>query len=255
MHSHVAGDLYQLGACVPGENGHEAVRVYVLENAGQPVLIDCGSHLHRPEFMAGLEALLKGVPPAYVFLTHSELPHVGNLQRVAQRWPAVQVIVSNVMLPYIEIPPVLPLSQVTAVRPGTVLDVGGRKLVFLTALLRDQPGSQWIYDTLTRALFTGDAFGYYHAAGECEAFSDQLPQDISTARFLRYHQNAFRFLRWTQPARLNADLARLFHARPIDIICPTHGNALRTNISAHLHNLQSALSSARTALQSIGQPA
>ena len=60
MHSHVAGDLYQLGACVPGENGHEAVRVYVLENAGQPVLIDCGSHLHRPEFMAGLEALLKG---------------------------------------------------------------------------------------------------------------------------------------------------------------------------------------------------
>lgn len=252
MIRHVAGDIYQLGACASGAGGHEAVRVFVLENNGQPVLIDCGSHLHRPEVMAALDQLLAGAAPAYVFLTHSELPHAGNLQQVAQRWPSVRVIVSNVMLPYIEIAPVLPLAQITAATPGTVLEIGNRRLVFLTALLRDQPGSQWIFDTRTGALFTGDAFGYYHSDGECELFSDELPSGIGVAQLAAYHRSAFRFMRWVQPARLNADLDRLFQARPVRLICPAHGNAIRDAIPAHLHRLQLALAEARQDLRQEG---
>lgn len=245
----IAGDLYQLGACEQGAGGHEAVRVFVLENNGQPALIDCGSHLHRPEILAALDQLLNGVAPAYVFLTHSELPHAGNLQQVAQRWPGVRVIVSNVMLPYIEIAPVLPLSQITAATPGTVLELGARRLVFLTALLRDQPGSQWIFDEQTGALFTGDAFGYYHAEDQCELFPDELPAGISAEQFCSYHRNAFRFMRWVQPARLNADLDRLFATRAVRIICPAHGNAIRSDIGDHLARVQQALAQAREELR------
>ena len=193
MIRNVTADLYQIGACVEGERGHEAVRVYVLQNEGRPIIIDCGSQLHRAEIMAELDEVLGGAVPAYVFLTHSELPHSGNLQQIAERWPEIQVIVSNILIKYIEIAPILPLDQILTVVPGTTLELAGRELQFINALLRDQPGTQWIYDEQTGTLFTGDGFGYYHSAGACEQFGDEAITDEGLRDYLR---DTFRFLRW-----------------------------------------------------------
>src|SRR5258708_30995786 len=123
-------------------------------NAGHPILIDCGSQLHRTGVMQSIESVLAGQAPDYVFLTHSELPHAGNLAQVARQWPNIQVMVSNIMLPYIEIAPVLPLAQISAATPGSVVEIGGRRLQFVEALLKDQPGSHWIWDERTGALVT-----------------------------------------------------------------------------------------------------
>lgn len=227
-------DLYQIGECVDGEHGHEAVRVYVLMNNGRPILIDCGSHLHRAEVMKELEDLLAGSTPEYIFLTHSELPHSGNLQKIAGKWPDIKVIVSNIMLAYIEIAPVLPLDQIMAVTPGTTLDLAGRTLQFVDALLKDQPGSQWIYDPKTGALFTGDGFGYYHPSDEREG---GIPEEY----FREFHRNAFRFLRWVIPERLNDDLEKAFQQLDVKIVAPSHGNAIRGDIPAHVERLKQTI--------------
>ena len=60
MIRHLAGDVYQIGEFVDGLLGHEAVRVYVILNDGRPILIDCGSHLHRRVIMTELEFVLDG---------------------------------------------------------------------------------------------------------------------------------------------------------------------------------------------------
>ena len=122
------------------------------------------------------EASPGGATPLAVFLTHSELPHSGNLQKVTEAWPDIRVYVSNILLSYIELAPVLPIDQITNVKPGSNIDFAGRELIFLNALLKDQPGSQWIFDPLTRTLFTGDGFGYYHAPGECNVFSGEMAE-------------------------------------------------------------------------------
>ena len=76
MQIHVSGDLYQIGESVSGTDGWcEAVRVYVLLNDGRPLIFDAGSHLHTDPIMTGLKSLLGDMEPAYVFLTHTELPH------------------------------------------------------------------------------------------------------------------------------------------------------------------------------------
>ena len=85
MIRNVSQDLFQIGNCVAGQSGYEAVRVYVILNEGHPILIDCGSHLYRVELMQELETLLGTTTPEYIFLTHSELPHSGNLQKIAAR--------------------------------------------------------------------------------------------------------------------------------------------------------------------------
>jgi flavorubredoxin len=241
MIRHVTDDLYQIRETVSGANRSEVVSVYLLLNDTQPILIDCGSHLHRDSIMAGLETLLDGRTPGHIFLTHSELPHAGNITAVVQRWPNIHCLVSNVMLPYIEVLPVLPLNQITQVAAGTNIDIGGRKLEFVDALLKDQPGSQWIYDGRTQTLFTGDGFGYHSHFQESGHFSDEIPGGIRPEQFETFHYTAFRFLRWIKPERFNADLERLFQKRPVSIIAPIHGLAIRGDIDLHLTRLKDAI--------------
>lgn len=239
----VADDLYQIGECVDGLHGHEAVRFYVLLNDGRPILIDCGSQLYRSESIKELDQVLDGSTPEYVFLTHSELPHSGNLESIASNWPHIHVMVSSIMLPYIEIAPVLPLEQIATVAPGSTLEIAGREVSFLDALLKDQPGSQWIYDPKTGTLFTGDGFGYYHPAAQCELFSDEVEGGIREQWFSTYHRDAFRFLRWVSPEKLNDALDNLFLRRDVKIVAPIHGNAIRGDIPEHVDRLKQAVTS------------
>lgn len=254
MIRHVTGDLYQIGQQVSGGYGCQAVHVYVLLNEDSPILIDCGAHLHRVPIMAELDELLNGRVPQHIFLTHSELPHAGNLAAVAQRWPHIQVLVSNIMLPYIEVPPVLPLAQLVQMLPGSTLAFPGRTLTFIDALLKDQPGSQWIYDGRTRTLFTGDGFGYHHTAEDAGKFSDELPDGVQVAQFQSYHAAAFRFLRWIHPERFFVDLDRLFASRVVEIIAPIHGSAIRGQIPTHVDRLKAAIDAICRPYRQEGKP-
>lgn len=241
MIRHVTDDLYQIGEHVAGNYGREAVNVYVLLNDDHPILIDCGSHLHKGSIMAEMDEVLDGRVPEYIFLTHSELPHAGNIASVAQKWPGIKVIVSNVMLPYIEVLPVLPLSQISQVVPGHTVVCPPRTLHFVDALLKDQPGSQWVYDSRTQTLFTGDGFGYYTSDAQIDQFGDEIEGGIATEQFAAYHKTAFHYLRWIKPNRFNADLDRMFANRPISVIAPIHGNAIRADVPTHVGRMKAAI--------------
>lgn len=241
----VVADLYQIGEHVETSFGFEAVRTYILLNGGRPILVDCGSHLHREEIMSELHSLLGDTVPEYLFLTHSELPHAGNMASVAQKWPGIKVLVSSVMLPYIEVLPVLPPEQMIQVKPGSQIELPLRTFEFVDALLKDQPGSQWIYDSLTATLFTGDGFGYFHPSDAIDRFSDEIEGGITAAQFQDYHHVAFRFLRWIEPDRLNRDLDHMFRRRTIDVIAPIHGSAIRSEIPLHLRRIKQALAGAQ----------
>ncbi len=121
------------------------------------------------------------------------------------------------------------------------MEIGGRRLQFVEALLKDQPGSQWIWDEQTGTLFTGDGFGYTHAPGFCQRFSDEIDGGVTVEQFQNYHRTAFRFLRWVVAGRLNADLERLFQRYPVKILAPIHGNAIRGDMAAHVARLQQAM--------------
>lgn len=168
---------------------------------------------------------------------------------MAEQWPNIKVIVSNVMLPYIEVLPVLPLEQITQVVPGTKIDCASRTIELVDALLKDQPGSHWIHDSRTGALFTGDGFGYFNGEGEIGAVVDSAETHISTQAFAQYHKIAFRFLQWIQPERLSADLRKMFAKRNVQVIAPIHGNAIACDIETHLDNLIEALATVKVSYQ------
>ena len=245
MIQHIKDDLYQIGEHVQNEYGFEAILTYVLLNDGNPILIDCGSHVHRDSVMQQLDEVLKGATPEYIFLTHSELPHAGNIAAVAERWPDIKVIVSNVMLPYIEVLPVVPLEQITQVVPGTKIEFPTRTIEFVDALLKDQPGSHWIHDPRTGTLFTGDGFGYFNGESAIDQLVETADDGVSQLAFEQYHKVAFRFLRWIRPERLAVDLRKMFAKRNVQVIAPIHGNAIRGDVQIHLDRLIGALTAVK----------
>jgi flavorubredoxin len=238
----VAGDLYQIGESVVGDNGwHEAVRIYVLLNDGCPLLFDAGSHIHRGQIMNDLKELLGDTVPGFVFLTHTELPHTGNLSAILAEWPEINLVVSSAILPHVELPWWLTDKQIQYGYAGTVGTYGNREISFSDGIIKDQPGTHWMFDEETGALFTADAFGYLYPQPADQKFDDELDEGILVDWFKRYHESAFRFLPMVDGKKVNADIAKVFAKRKVDVIAPTHGNAIRGNLNLHVERFNQAI--------------
>jgi len=238
----VVKDLFQIGESVEGKDGwFEAVRVYVLLNEGCPLIFDAGSHIHREPVMADLKELLGQATSGYVFLTHTELPHTGNLKAIATAWPDFKFVVSSGILPHVEMPWWVSADQVEYGYAGTNGTYGNRKIGFSDAILKDQPGTHWMFDGQTGTLFTADAFGYLFPQSADLKFDDELEDAIPMDWSRRYHESAFRFLPMVYAERVNQDIAKVFAARQVKVIAPTHGNAIRSNVEQHVERVCSAM--------------
>lgn len=242
MLRHVKDDLYQIGESLEGQNGwHEAVRVYVLLNDGCPLLFDSGSHIHKGQIMAELMDLLGDTTPGYVFLTHTELPHTGNIRAILQQWPSAKLVCSSGILPHVELPWWVTEDQIQYGYAGTEGTYGGRQISFLDGILKDQPGTHWMYDNVTGTLFTADAFGYLFPSSADPLFDDELEGGVTGEWLRRYHESAFRFLPMVSGDKVNADIAKVFAKRDVRTIAPTHGNAIRGDIKQCLDRFNQSI--------------
>ncbi|WP_029061412.1 hypothetical protein [Labrenzia sp. DG1229] len=242
MIRHVAHDLYQLGESETGKDGWcEAVRVYVLLNDGCPLIFDAGSHIHRGPIMKDLVELLGETAPGYVFLTHTELPHTGNLSAISKTWPEAKFVISSAILPHVEMPWWVKGEQIQYGHAGSSETYGNRRISFSDAILKDQPGTHWMFDEKTGVLFTADAFGYLFPQTADQKFDDELEDGIPAEWSRRYHESAFRFLPMVSGEKVSADLRRVFAARDVKIIAPTHGNAVRGNINRFIDRVSLAM--------------
>ena len=242
MIRNVVKDLYQIGESVEGKDGWcEAVRVYVLLNDGCALIFDAGSHLHRDPIMTDLKELLGQDLPGYVFLTHTELPHTGNLKSIAEAWPDIKFVVSSAILPHVEMPWWVAEEQVEYGYAGTKGTYAGRQIGFSDAILKDQPGTHWMFDEHTGTLFTADAFGYLFPHTADQKFDDELEDGIPIDWSRRYHESAFRFLPMVSAQKVNDDIAKVLAAREVKVIAPTHGNAIRGDVDLHVERVCSAM--------------
>ena len=140
--------------------------------------------------MNDLKELLGETVPGYVFLTHTELPHTGNLSAIAKTWPEIKFVVSSAILPHVEMPWWVTEDQVQYGHAGTNDTYGGRHISFSDAILKDQPGTHWMYDDQTATLFTADAFGYLFPKSGDLKFDDEFPVIMTEKDAVKLEQSA-----------------------------------------------------------------
>src|SRR5512144_3207964 len=141
---------------VPGV-GTLIVNSYVLHSQ-QPVLIDSGLASDGPDFITALSAAVELADLRWIWLTHDDADHTGNIQRVMELAPQARLATHGIAAIRMKTWWPLPLDRVHAITLGDRLDVGDRTLRAIRPPTFDNPMSTGIVDESTGSLFSVDAF-------------------------------------------------------------------------------------------------
>lgn len=249
--THLAGDLtsqvqeprriapvvWWLPAClsakIDGEENHIHNSPYLLLGTERSLIFDTGHSASWRATEAQLDALLGDRGLDFVVPSHPEAPHCGNVHRLMEKYPDAVLLGDtrdyHLMFPEYE-------GRLEPCEMGTVIPLGdGETFVFLTALLRDLPSTQWGYNPRGRVMFTADAFAYahyppvenedrpVHVPGECSMFASEFGYRPKANQITWIVTAAFYWARLTRMSKHRAPFEELLTEFPTDLIAPAHG--------------------------------
>ncbi|MFF2244362.1 MBL fold metallo-hydrolase [Arthrobacter sp. NPDC058130] len=165
-HSLIGDRLHRLGAniildeqvswCPQGVRVTQPVNCYLIKGSAGSVLVDTGIRLHEAEIIRQLESLLDPGERLDVVLTRTEMECCLNLPAIEARFDVESVWYTG----GITVPRTSATPRRIMVNPGTSLEVevmDGLILEFVSPLMRLLP-TLWIFDPVSKALLTSDAF-------------------------------------------------------------------------------------------------
>ncbi len=173
------------------------------------------------EWLAQIEEVLAGRTPGYLVISHLEPDHAGNIQKIAEKYPDMQLVGNPktfAMLPQFFDMDVS--GRCVTVKEGDTLSLGSHTLTFVMAPMVHWPEVMVAYESSEKVLFSADGFGKFGALDAKEAWGDE-------AR--RYYINIV----GKYGAQVQA-LLKKAAALDIAVICPLHGPVLRENLGYYL---------------------
>ena len=173
------------------------------------------------EWLSNVEKALDGKEPDYLVINHMEPDHAGNIQKIAEKYPKMQ-LVSNAKV-FTMLPQFFDFDltdRTVAVKEGDTLSLGKHTLQFFLAPMVHWPEAMVTYEQSEKVLFSADGFGKFGALDAEEPWEDE-------AR--RYFINIV--------GKYSAQVqALLKKAATLDIamICPLHGPVLKENLGYYI---------------------
>ena len=174
------------------------------------------------EWLANLERELGGRTPDYLVVHHMEPDHAANIQVLAEKYPAMQIVGNAKTFTMIRRFFDFDLEGRTVeVKEGSTLILGSHTLTFVMAPMVHWPEAMVSYESSEKVLFSADGFGKFGALDTEEDWACE-------AR--RYYFNIV--------GKYGASVqALLKKAAGLDIavICPLHGPILKENLGYYLN--------------------
>ena len=132
----------------------------MLIRGAEPVIVDTGAPAHREHWLEQVFGLVDPADVRWVFLSHDDGDHIGNLHEVLELCPNA-TLVTNFFTDArvsLEDPVPLPLDRMIWREPGAVLDVGDRRLRLFLPPIFDGPTTRGLLDERTGVLWAVDSF-------------------------------------------------------------------------------------------------
>ena len=170
----------------PGAPGAVHMNSMLIRGA-QPVVVDTGAPTNREQYLEDLFSLVEPEDVRWVFISHDDVDHTGNLNELLRLAPHATVVINWFMQERMGASlDVSPLRQRWVV-DGESIDVGDRSLTATRPPVYDSPTTRGLYDPTTGVYWTSDAFGSPMHAPVRNA--EEIPLeifDIGSASFNRY---------------------------------------------------------------------
>lgn len=187
-------------------------------NAEKKVLIDTAKESFKEVYFNKLRQVTELSEIDYIITTHTEPDHSGCIRHLLELAPKAVVYGSRQAINYLQDMTDKPFQYVY-VKDGDVLDLGNKKLTFISAPNLHWPDSIYAYLNEDKLLFTCDSFGAHYCR---DAMFDDLVGDYSES--FKYYFDVI--LKPFSQFMVKA----IEKIKPLDIamVCPGHGPILRS---------------------------
>lgn len=187
-------------------------------NAGKKVVIDTVKEEFHEIFLQKLKSVADPTCIDYIVVTHTEPDHSGSLKYLLELSPNAVVYGSRQAINYLQDMVNKPF-QFVFVKDGDVLDLGNKKITFISAPNLHWPDSIYAYLNEDQLLFTCDSFGAHFCR---EAMFDDMVGNYDES--FKYYFDVI-----LKPFS-NFMVKAIEKIRPLNIkaICPGHGPILRS---------------------------
>jgi flavorubredoxin len=138
--------------------GFLAVNAFVIK-AKEPVLVDTGMGIESEEFMKALESIIDPQDLRWVWLTHDDADHTGNLQKILEAAPRARLAANSLAVLRMSTAWPVPMHRVYWLNSGDSINVGDRRLTAFRPPLFDNPTTIGIHDNKSEVFFSADCFG------------------------------------------------------------------------------------------------
>ena len=198
---------------------------YLLKDE-KTVLFDTVDNAVRRKFLQNLSFALGERSLDYIVVQHVEPDHTAVLDELMRIHPDAKIICSERALTFIgQFFGDAVASRAQTVKEGDVLSTGKHELRFFMAPMVHWPEVMVTYDSLSKTLFSADAFGAFGAMNGA-LFADEVDYDkdyMDEAR--RYYSNIV-----GKYGSQTAALLKKASALEIEAICPLHGFIWRKDL-------------------------
>ena len=215
----------------------------------EPIVVDTGASLAREAWLDQLWSVVDPEDVRWVFLSHDDHDHIGNLDVVLDRCPQATLVASWTITARLSGDVELPLHRMRWLDQGDALDVGDRTLQLVRPPLFDSPATRGLFDPRTGVLWAVDTFGALVQDDVLEA--DDADTDLYDGSFDALNTWNTPWLEWVDTSRFGEHLGRTA-SLPLTAVASAHGPVLRGPRIPEAFQRTAALA-ARPALPTPGQ--
>jgi flavorubredoxin len=124
----------------------------------EPVLVDTGTIANRTQWLEDVFALVEPEDVRWIFLSHDDVDHTGNLDEALTACPNATVVCNWAMVERHTNCFEFPLHRCRWVADGESFDVGDRTLHAIRPPVFDSPTTRGLYDPTTKVFWSVDTF-------------------------------------------------------------------------------------------------
>src|SRR4051794_39614644 len=192
----------------------------VVVRGREPVIIDTSILFGRDQWLANVFSIVEPQDVRWIFLSHDDHDHLGNLQSVLDLCPNATLLTDYVMVGRLAGDIELPLERMRWLRVGESIDLGDRVLVMVRPPIFDSPATRGLFDTRSGMLWAVDSFGSTFPGAVYDA--DDIPAEIYDPSFQLLNTWNTPWLEWVDADRFAAHVDAT-ESLPIEVVASAHG--------------------------------
>ena len=207
---HVSNDTWLVHQVQEGLGAPVSVYINSLVILGaEPVIVDTGTIANRTQWMNDTFSLVDPADVRYVFISHDDADHTGNLDEVMALCENATLLASWSLVERYSNAFNFPLERCRWVNDGDRLDLADRTLVFARPPLYDSPTTRGLFDNKTGMYWGVDSFACPMPGAPMQNVSEYDPEFWAGGMAMFMYHALSPWLSIVDPAKFAANCDRV----------------------------------------------